>query len=641
MHVPSDPPLSDGWDEEAWGRMLAPGEARRPTPAERAFVDWGRREARLRRAWEELPSQGPRVHREGFLELGEGREALLGVATRAGGEARLRVVARGGRVLTSTVWADPASGADLALALGLAEGRAPSPSPQAGDVLVLLGARTGREGLALDSEVAPWPRGPFFDERVEEAARRLGASIRVGDLEPLGRGGLAAALWEWLREGSLGLRLDLDQAPLREAPLEAWEILRSESRARLLVRTGADGVGQVLAEARKWGLEAGRLGEFTAEARLVATWGGGRALDLPLRGLEGLVGTGGAAPERGEADPSLPPDLGEEEVEDILRRFLAHLRFGGERGWGNEESVPPFLLSEEEGEAGMALLLRGGGAPRLRDGDPYWAAAGGVADLCRRLSCEGAEPAGIAVLLDPASVGEPSELESAVLGIRQACLALEVPVLARGIGPGPGLVLGGVGLVEDWAPPVDVEAPDATALAKAGNRTCGAAFRAPYDAIFLLGRNRDGLGGSAYLAFRGGAPAGPGPELFLDEEFRLQACLREGVRLGLIRSARPVEAGGLLVAVLASAAQASMGCQLLLERRGLRRDDLLFGEGPGRVVVSLRPDGEGALRSLCETHGLPFAKIGVAGGRRIAVALDGQPLWDAEIAELEGKGDRP
>jgi phosphoribosylformylglycinamidine synthase len=181
---------------------------------------------------------------------------------------------------------------------------------------------------------------------------------------------------------------------------------------------------------------------------------------------------------------------------------------------------------------------------------------------------------------------------------------------------------------------VEVAAADATALSKVGNRFCGSAFRAPFDGIFLLGETRDELGGSEYLKLRTGRVFGPCPELRLDDEFRLQACVREGIRLGLIRSAHDTAEGGLLAAILESAFGGDMGCQLMFAKGGLRLDSLLFGESASRIVVSVSPEGESALKALCETHRVAFAKLGTTGGTRVTVAVDGQPVLDAEAAEL-------
>jgi len=120
----------------------------------------------------------------------------------------------------------------------------------------------------------------------------------------------------------------------------------------------------------------------------------------------------------------------------------------------------------------------------------------------------------------------------------------------------------------------------------------------------------------------------------LDDEFRLQACVREGIRMGLIRSAHDTSEGGLLTAILESAFGGGMGCQLMLSKHDLRLDSLLFGETAGRIVVSVSGEGESALKALCETHRVPLAKLGTTGGARVTVAVDGQPILDADAAEL-------
>jgi phosphoribosylformylglycinamidine synthase len=112
--------------------------------------------------------------------------------------------------------------------------------------------------------------------------------------------------------------------------------------------------------------------------------------------------------------------------------------------------------------------------------------------------------------------------------------------------------------------------------------------------------------------------------------------VREGIRLGLIRSAHDTSEGGLLVAALESAFGGDMGCQVMLNRGGLRLDSLLFGESAGRIVVSVSSEGEGSLATLCTTHRVPLAKICSTGGSRVTLAVDGQPLLDAESAELKG-----
>ncbi|MBS1767937.1 MAG: hypothetical protein JST05_11125 [Acidobacteria bacterium] len=417
----------------------------------------------------------------------------------------------------------------------------------------------------------------------------------------------------------------------------------------------------------KWGLDAVVVGEVTDSGRFIGKWHGETVIDLPIQPLAD------AAPkyDRPRQRPAyldavnaapLPSDLKANEVEPTLRKLLAAPTIASKR-WIFEQYDGTVrsntLLQQGRGDAGLirvkdeqgqdtgkAVAVKSDCNGRFAYLDPFWGAAHAVVEACRNVSCVGAEPIGLTDCLNYGNPEKPENMwtfEQGCLGIRQACLALNVPIVSGnvslyndtdGVSIFPTPMIGAVGLIEDVASPVDTNAPEAKALSGAGNRFCGSSFRAAFDGIFLMGETRDELGGSEYLKLRTGRVEGACPELRLDEELRLMQAVREGIRLGLIRSAHDTSEGGLVVAALESAFGAQMGCQLMLQKGGLRLDSLLFGESAGRIVASVAPDGEDALRTLCATHRVPLAKIGVTGGKRIALSVDGAPVLDAEAAEL-------
>jgi len=533
--------------------------------------------------------------------------------------------------------------------------------PGPGFPLLLLDTRGGREGL-------PW-EDPLPDKLLLEVCQALSGAEDLADLQDLGPGGLALACLEVARRADLGLNLSLDQVPGGGEAGEPLERLLGEGPGRLLLVARPGGEAGLHALLEAGGLGVRRVGELTEGGSFRGHWQGQILLDLPIRPL--LAG----APEPGqirrrpaylealiEAPP--PEDLRPAEVERTLRRLLQSPTVASRRwifeqfdgtvggntllGIGRGDAGLLRVQDEAGQETGLALAMAAGGSGRTSRLDPFWGAAHAVTEACRNLACVGAEPLGFAVCLNGGNPADPEALwtlEQGCLGLRQACLGLDVPIFSQGLvegpegqGSGAGPVLAALGLVGDCAGQVAVDSPDVTALSKVGNRICGAGFRAVHDGIFLLGDTREELGASEYLRLRTGLVVGACPELRLDEELRLGACVREGIRLGLIRSAHATRAGGLLVAALESAFGAlegqGMGCQLLLYRGALRLDSLLFGESAGRIVVSVAPEGEGSLATLCDTHRVPFAKIGSTGGTRITLAVDGKPLLDAEAAEL-------
>ncbi|HEX9009069.1 MAG TPA: phosphoribosylformylglycinamidine synthase subunit PurL [Holophagaceae bacterium] len=555
-----------------------------------------------------------------------------------------------------------------------------------GNKVMYIGSKTGRDGIhGASMASAEFGEGseekrptvqvgdPFTEKLLLEACLEIFQTDWVIGIQDMGAAGLTSSSFEMASRAGTGLEIRLDQVPQREEGMTPFELMLSESQERMLLVARPGCEEKIIAVLHKWGLDACVVGEVTDSGRFIGSWHGAPVINLPIQPLVD------AAPkyDRPRQRPGyleavnsvpLPADLQPAEVERTLRQVLAAPTVASKRwifeqydgtvrsntllGMGRGDAGIIRVKDESGKDTGKAVAMSSDCNSRFCFLDPFWGAAHAVAEACRNLACVGAEPIGLTDCLNYGNPEKPENMwtfEQGCLGIRQACLALDVPIVSgnvslyndtegQSIFPTP--MIAAVGLVEDCAGPVAVDAPDATALSKVGNRICGAGFRAEHDGIFLLGETRDELGGSEYLKLRTGKVQGACPELRLDEEHRLQACVREGIRLGLIRSAHDTSEGGLLVAVLESAFGArdgeGMGCQLMLSKGVLRLDSLLFGETAGRIVVSVSPEAESSLATLCRTHRVPLAKIGTTGGPRITVAVDGQPLVDAEAAGLKG-----
>ncbi len=412
-----------------------------------------------------------------------------------------------------------------------------------------------------------------------------------------------AAVVAWAHAHGIALELALGPDPSRDwgyalAP-QGWE---STLPARLA----------------PWGIRGVFAGQLNAEGRIRLIQGDALILDLPVAFELGSLPDPWPIPEPDPAPraASLPEDLGEDELEPWFLKIAQALPLS------HRSEATIFPQAEAE-----SAVLSGAWNPRGSGGDPFWGCATRVAEAAQGLACSGAEALGVALAL-------PLEAPSAMmLGLRQGCVSLDLPVLEvqRLSGLTAPQVMA-LGTLEAGAGLVDVTAPEARGLLGVGPRTCGGAYRQAFDGLLLLGSRRGDLGGSHILEARGGWDAEPEP--WLDEALRLQACVREGVRLGLFRSAGGVGRGGLLMAALDGSRASGLGCQLLLSREGGRMDALCFGEAPGRVLVTVGSEGEGAARTLARTHRIPMVKVGVIGGPRFCVAVDGVPCVDAALAEL-------
>ncbi len=549
-----------------------------------------------------------------------------------------------------------------------------------GNKVMYIGSKTGRDGIhGASMASAEFGEGseekrptvqvgdPFVEKLLLEACLEIFATDWVIGIQDMGAAGLTSSSFEMASRAGTGLRLDLDQVPMREEGMTPFELMLSESQERMLLVAKPGHEPDVIRVLHKWGLDAVVVGEVTDSGRFIGKWHGETVIDLPIQPLAD------AAPkyDRPRQRPTyldavnaapMPADLKINEVEPTLRKLLAAPTIASKR-WIFEQYDGTVrsntLLQQGRGDAGLirvkdeqgqdtgkAVAVKSDCNGRFSYLDPFWGAAHAVVEACRNVSCVGAEPIGLTDCLNYGNPEKPENMwtfEQGCLGIRQACLALNVPIVSGnvslyndtdGVSIFPTPMIGAVGLIEDVTAPVDTSAPEAKALSGAGNRFCGSGFRAAFDGIFLMGETRDELGGSEYLKLRTGKVQGACPELRLDEELRLMQAVREGIRLGLIRSAHDTSEGGLVVTALESAFDSGMGCQLMLQKGALRLDSLLFGESAGRIVVSVAPDGEEALRTLCATHRVSLAKIGVTGGTRITVSVDGAPMLDAEASDL-------
>jgi phosphoribosylformylglycinamidine synthase len=219
--------------------------------------------------------------------------------------------------------------------------------------------------------------------------------------------------------------------------------------------------------------------------------------------------------------------------------------------------------------------------------DPYEGAKLAVAEASRNLSCVGAEPLAVT---DNLNFGSPEhntgywQLAEACRGIAEACRELHTPVTggnvslynetidpdgnAQPIYPTP--VIGTIGLVSDIT------------------KVCGQAWQTVGDTIYLLGGDRVSLGASEYLAVILGQVTGRPVSVDFDVERRVQAACRYGIAQGWIGSAHDCAEGGLAVAIAESCISSNLTAHLSLDAiSGLHPHNMLFGEGPSRIVVSV------------------------------------------------------
>jgi phosphoribosylformylglycinamidine synthase subunit PurL len=474
-----------------------------------------------------------------------------------------------------------------------------------GNQLVLLGARTGRDGIggasvlasAELSEEAASKRpsvqigDPFEESRLVECCLELLDRGLLRALQDLGAAGLSSSSSEMASKGGVGLDIDVSRVPLREADMEPFEIMISESQERMLCVVEPAKLDAVLELCEHWEVRATPIGVVTDSRRLRVLDGDGLVGDLPVTALVDdcpLYDLEPAEPGRpvyaeppariasGASGQTLLDLLGSANVASKRFVFEQYDSIVGSRTARRPGAADAavLMLAPDGGSGALAVSIDGNG--RRVACDPYTGAVEAVLECARNLACVGAEPLGLTNCLNFGNPEKPHiawQLTRAVEGLRDACLALAVPVVSGNVslynegGDGPIYPTPIVGMVG--------KLPDAAAVPRVG-------FAAAGDAVALVGAFVPSLAGSELEKLRGGLARGL-PPVDLVEQATALAALREAVRGGGLRAAHDISEGGLACALAECCIEGGLGARIELP---VADEAALFGEGPGGAVIA-------------------------------------------------------
>jgi phosphoribosylformylglycinamidine synthase len=509
-----------------------------------------------------------------------------------------------------------------------------------GNAVVLMGASTGRDGIGGASVLASAELGegdeakrptvqigdPFEGSKVLECCLELLQKGLLVSLQDLGAAGLTSSAGEMAAAGGVGIDIDVARVPLREADMEPFEIMVSESQERMLAVVEPARVAEVLAVCEKWQTGSAEIGVVTDSGQVRILRGGEVVGDMPVAALVDGCPLYDLEPAEPEGwiygnRATLAVDIS---AEDELLALLAAPSIASKR-WAFEqydsvvgsrtvrrpESADAAVLQLPESGNAIAVSIDGNG--RRVACDPYAGTIEAVLECAQNLACVGAEPLGLTNCLNfgnPEKPGTAWQLDRSVSALAEACTALGVPVVGGNVslyneGPeGPIYPTPVVGMVGELPDPA---------------RVAGTSFAREGDAIALFGPFSPNLAGSELAKQRGALDKGlPQP----DVAAVAAACavVRDAVRAGKLACVHDVSDGGLACALAESAIGAGIGCQVDLQPlrdRGCSPEEALFGEGSGGFLLS----GE---RGELEALGGVF--LGEVGGTTIEIAAGDRSL---------------
>ena len=524
-----------------------------------------------------------------------------------------------------------------------------SAAPAAGLPVVYFGSKTGRDGIhgatmasaefdEDSDEKRPTVQvgDPFAEKLLIEATLELMASGAVAAIQDMGAAGLTSSSVEMAGKGAVGIELDLDAVPQREAGMSAYEMMLSESQERMLaiLKPGREADGRRIFE--KWGLDAATIGKTTDTGHIVLRHKGQIVCDLPLAPLtedaplyDRPWTEPNKQPRLTSAEVPAPADFGKALITIMSCPDMASKRWLWEQ---YDRHVMADTLADSDGgsDSGIvrvhgtrkALAVTSDVTPRYVQADPYEGGKQAVAEAWRNLTAVGADPIAIT---DNLNFGNPERPEimgqivRAIDGMAEACRALDFPVVSgnvslynetNGSAIPPTPTVGAVGLLADYS------------------RRARVGGLKPGDSLVLIGETRGEMGSSLYLRELFGREEGAPPPVDLALERKTGDFVRGLITTGDAKVVHDLSDGGLACGAAEMALASGVGVTLNASSHA-HAHFYLFGEDQARYLIAT--DKPAALLARAEKAGVHASIAAVAGGDRVASAAG---LFDVALSDL-------
>jgi len=535
-----------------------------------------------------------------------------------------------------------------------------------GDVLILVGGKTGRDGIhgvtfasaELTARSEDEARGavqlgdPIMKEPLIHACLEVNSKGLIHGMKDLGGGGLSCVVGEMALSGDCGATVELDKVPLKETGLAPWEIWVSEAQERMMLAASEKEVKKILEIFELWDVPATVIGRVIKEQVVKLKFKGVQVFEVDLDFL-----TRGPEYCRPSCLPSQPVMVQEEfpklsrDVTEVLLRLLADPNIAskewvvrlydhevrgstvikplqgkpGKRGPGDATVIKPL----DDSYRGLAIAV--GVNPWLTALDPYKGGMASVDEACRNIAAVGGIPHSLTDCLNFGNPEKPErlgEFREAVRGIGELASGLNLAIPSGNVSfynetsMGaclPTATVMGLGIVPDIRKCVTTD------LKQEGNP------------IYVVGETKQEMAGSALfrsLGGKGGVVPGVAPAALSQSMSSLQDCMDRSI----VRSCHDISDGGLAVALAEMCIGGDLGVNANLGAMGkLPAAVKLFSESHSRWVVEVEAKKENEWLQRMKS---PAAKVGVVGGKMLVIE-DLDMLVDAEVDHLRAVWSEP
>ncbi|HKX81014.1 MAG TPA: phosphoribosylformylglycinamidine synthase subunit PurL [Nitrososphaera sp.] len=520
-----------------------------------------------------------------------------------------------------------------------------------GDVLVLAGGSTGRDGIhgasfaskALEAEnrSAVQIPDPFLEKLLLEATMEAVDAGCIKSIKDLGGGGLSCCLSETSDSLGKGFDVELSRVHAREGGMTAAELMISESQERMLYVTDPASLDRLRAILEKYEVRYSILGSVMEHSDLLVRNSGNVVAQMPshLVAHAPLLQWPSKKPAYIEKlatirQPPQPKDFNKTLLSLISNPTIASKRWifqqydheVGIRTVVKPGSADAAVLRLDRDDKLLSVKLDGNSKHCYLD--PYRGTLGCLSEGRRNVICTGAEPIGFVDHLQFASPADPEvfwTFTQAVEAIIKYCNFMKIPVVGGKVsfynetkrGPiKPTPVIGTLGLI-DGTPAISSSAP-----------TDG-------DSIFLVGATLPEMGGSEYYEYVHGISGGTVPNVDLQQDMLNGNAVLRAIRKGLVTSAHDCSKGGLGVALAEMAILGGVGVKAELgtaPNACSRLDDLVFSESNSRYLIGTKEPDQ--LGELLAAERVPHAQVGQASGTTLKVTKGKKSIFNIPVTKL-------
>ncbi len=533
-----------------------------------------------------------------------------------------------------------------AMAVGLAEQDKIFYSAAAGlgNPVVYVGAKTGKDGIhgatmasaefdddSAENRPTVQVGDPFTEKLLIEACLELMQTDAIIAIQDMGAAGLTCSSLEMAGKGELGIELELDKVPQREANMTPYEIMLSESQERMLMVIKPEREALAHEIFKKWELDVATVGTLTDTGRMTLKWHDELVGDMPIAPIS-------------TASPVLdrPYDIKKQENTDVepqkdisiadALNILVSCPDSASKRWIWEQYDSQVMNDTVLKSGSDAAIVRVHGTqkalaistdctPRYVYANPHEGGKQAVAECWRNITASGATPLAITNCLNFANPEKPEimgQIVGALQGISEACKALNFPVVSgnvslynetngKGILPTPAI--GGVGLLDDVT------------------QHMSSHFKRNDDIVFVIGETQGHLGASLYLREVEKRREGAAPPVDLALEQKHGDAVRALILDGKLTACHDISDGGLLLALADMTYANGLGAEVTLKDASLAT---CFGEDQARYIITCAPDQADAVASALNSANVAYNKVGIVTGKEII--LNGEKI--ASVEEL-------